>query len=59
MPEEIICPLCKQPSGGTEPMGNEVCINPNCLVEVFRIRTINEQWAYPPKKPEFEIRKTE
>ena len=49
MQERIMCPLCKQPSGGTEPSGNEVCINPNCLVEIFRIRTINEQWAYPPK----------
>ena len=50
MQERIMCPLCKQPSGGTEPSGNEVCINPNCLVEIFRIRTIKDQWEYTTLK---------
>ena len=50
MSEQIICPLCGQPSGGTETMGNEVCINPNCLVEIFRIRTIKDQWEYTTLK---------
>jgi hypothetical protein len=51
MPTEIAkCPLCGQDSGGKEIMGNEVCINPDCLVEVFRIEPISKTWGYSTLK---------
>ena len=47
MSEQIICPLCKQPTdGNTSVTGNQVCSNPNCLIKEFGIRTANEQEEY-------------